>query len=103
MPGRRTPFALRILVVVTILAATLLRGIPSVAASQETASPEVVRSPDAMPATPVGRQLAWVLDVLGGDAQEMSEADITAHFAPALLAALSPAQALTTTRQFAAA
>ena len=39
-----------------------------------------------MPSTPVGEQLAWVLDQLNGGAASLTEADIEARFDPSFLA-----------------
>lgn len=57
----------------------------------------------AVPDTPVGRQLAWVLAALADGARALSAADITARFGPEFLAALPPEQAAAGTRQLATA
>ena len=44
-----------------------------------------------IPATPVGRQVSWALDQLNGAATRLSEADVTARFAPEFLADVMPA------------
>ena len=43
-----------------------------------------------------------MLDILAGEAQALTEAEITARFAPGFLAMLPPAQALATIQQIAA-
>jgi pimeloyl-ACP methyl ester carboxylesterase len=57
----------------------------------------------AIPATPVGDQLAWVLDQLNGAAASLSEADIVAHAAPRFLAEVPAPVVLDLLRQTAAA
>jgi pimeloyl-ACP methyl ester carboxylesterase len=47
-----------------------------------------------IPATPVGEQLAWVLAQLNGEAADLTEADITAHFTEGFLASFLPAPVL---------
>jgi pimeloyl-ACP methyl ester carboxylesterase len=44
-----------------------------------------------IPASPVGRQISWALDQLNGGAARLSEADVSARFAPEFLAAVMPA------------
>ena len=43
-------------------------------------------TPVAMPVTPVGDQLGWVLAQLNGGALTLTEAEVTAHFTPEFLA-----------------
>jgi pimeloyl-ACP methyl ester carboxylesterase len=50
-------------------------------------------SPVALPDTPVGEQLAWLLSQFNGDADQLTEEDIAERFDPAFLATL-PAQVL---------
>jgi pimeloyl-ACP methyl ester carboxylesterase len=45
-------------------------------------------------ATPVGEQLTWVLAQLNGEAADLTEADITAHFTEGFLASFLPAPVL---------
>ena len=44
-----------------------------------------------IPATPVGRQVNWAVDQLNGGAARLSEADVSARFAPEFLAVVMPA------------
>jgi len=46
------------------------------------------------PATPVGEQVAWALAQLNSGAAELSEAEVSAHFAPEFLAVVMPASEL---------
>jgi beta-lactamase class A len=55
-----------------------------------------------IPDTPVGEQLAWVLDQLGGDALVLDEQIINDHFAPAFLEQISAADLIDTFEQLAA-
>jgi pimeloyl-ACP methyl ester carboxylesterase len=49
-------------------------------------------APEAkIPTTPVGRQVRWALEQLNGGAARLSEADVSARFAPEFLAAVMPA------------
>ena len=63
---------------------------PHVAAAATTAAPQQPSLPDM----PVGLQLAWLLAMLNAGAGTLTEADLTAHIAPALLAVLPPEQLL---------
>ena len=72
---------------------------PHVAAAATTAAPQQPSLPDM----PVGLQLAWLLAMLNAGAGTLTEADLTAHIAPALLAVLPPEQLLGFLEQFAAA
>jgi hypothetical protein len=54
------------------------------------------------PDTPVGAQVAWVLGILNDKAGALSEEELTAHFAPELLAVLPPEQLVGTFQQLAA-
>jgi pimeloyl-ACP methyl ester carboxylesterase len=47
-----------------------------------------------IPSSPVGDQLVWVLAQLNGDAATLTEAELTAHFAPAFLTHFLPAPVL---------
>ena len=76
-----------LLVALTLLA---LLANPFPIAGQES-TPDT--APVVIPATPVGDQLAWVLALLNGGAATATEADMAAHFTPAVLAEL-PAPAL---------
>src|SRR6266487_1880929 len=48
----------------------------------------------AIPATPVGRQVAWALAQLNGGAVKLSAADITRRFSPEFLSVVMPASEL---------
>ena len=56
-------------------------------------------TPTALPDTPVGRQLSWVLGILNGD--PITVDDVTARFAPSFLSTLPATQAVASTQQFA--
>jgi pimeloyl-ACP methyl ester carboxylesterase len=51
-------------------------------------------SPPPIPATPVGDQLTWVLAQFNGEADALSETEISDHFAPAFLRTFLPAPVL---------
>ena len=70
----------------------LLPALPMAAAQPGT--PEVSAPPLELPTSPVGEQLAWVLAQLNGGAATLTEAELTAHFAPAFLANVLPAPVL---------
>ena len=57
----------------------------------------------AIPATPVGRQVAWALAQLNGGAAKLSAADITRRFSPEFLAVVMPASELVASLQRTAA
>src|SRR5436309_4040462 len=59
-------------------------------------SGDTVRPPAsaAIPATPVGRQVAWALAQLNGGAVKLSAAEITRRFSPEFLAVVMPASHL---------
>jgi hypothetical protein len=84
--------------VVLLVLATLLGPIRAVA--RDTTP---VGTPAALPTTPVGEQLAWVLGVLNDGARSLTPADVTARFAPAFLAAAPPEMAIGLTQQVAVA
>jgi pimeloyl-ACP methyl ester carboxylesterase len=71
----------------------LLVLLPPPAAAQEGTVPTSTPT-FAVPATAVGVQLAWVLAQLDGDADTLTEAEVTAHFAPAFLSNFLPPPAL---------
>jgi pimeloyl-ACP methyl ester carboxylesterase len=73
---------------------------PAIATAQD-ATPVAI--PEPVAGTPVGAQLAWVLDVLNDGARSLTPADMAAHFAPAFLGEVPPEQAILLTRQVAAA
>jgi beta-lactamase class A/pimeloyl-ACP methyl ester carboxylesterase len=73
---------------------------PAGATQADTATPVVTSA--VIPATPVGAQLAWVLDQLNGRAATLTEADAEAHFAPAFLAQFPTAALVDLLRQTAA-
>ena len=73
---------------VAVLAVAILLAGPLRAAAQE-ATPDA--TPAALPATPVGEQLGWLLGVLDGGASSLTPADVTARFAPEVLA-VAPAE-----------
>jgi pimeloyl-ACP methyl ester carboxylesterase len=53
-----------------------------------------------LPATPVSRQLRWVLAQLGGEAATLTEAEVRAHFSAEFLTIVtSPAELIATFRQ----
>ncbi|HEY7031383.1 MAG TPA: serine hydrolase [Thermomicrobiales bacterium] len=66
-------------------------------------TPTAVPSPRAvaLPDTPVGRQLGWVLGVLNGGAAALTVADVQQHFGPAFLAAVPADQLIATLRAIA--
>jgi pimeloyl-ACP methyl ester carboxylesterase len=70
----------------------LLPALPMAAAQPGT--PETSAPPVEFPTSPVGEQLAWVLAQLNGGATTLSEAELTARFAPAYLANMLPAPVL---------
>ena len=92
----------RFVIVLTIVVAlSNLRalGAPSMSAAQDTtpASPA-----EALPDTPVGEALAWVLTLLNDGAASLTSDEITARFAPAFLAAVPPELIVGLPRQFSA-
>ncbi len=88
---KRTKHRILVLaVVLAVLGALLAPGIGYVGAQDATPA----ATPPAIPATPVGDQLAWMLGQLNGGAATLTEADVTAHFAPVFLANFLPAPAL---------
>jgi pimeloyl-ACP methyl ester carboxylesterase len=69
--------------------ALLLAGAAPVAAQDGTPTDQVgTPSAAPLPVSPVGEQLAWVLDVLDEGATSLTAADLTARFAPAFLTAV---------------
>jgi pimeloyl-ACP methyl ester carboxylesterase len=84
-------------------ASILLAGAPgALAAPAQSATwrycpdPDAYRSqecsePPALPDSPVGTQLAWVLRQLAGGATTLTEAEVTAHYAPDYLSQVKPA------------
>jgi ORF 12 gene product N-terminal len=53
-----------------------------------------------LPATPVSRQLRWVLAQLGGEAATLTEAEVRAHFSAEFLTIVTlPAELIATFRQ----
>lgn len=88
---KRTKHRILLLVaILTVLATPLGSGFGRVGAEDATPAATTV----AIPATPVGEQLAWVLAQLDGGAATLTEADLAAHFAPAFLANFLPAPVL---------
>jgi pimeloyl-ACP methyl ester carboxylesterase len=84
----RTPHRLAALgSILTLLALVALRE-PAIAQGGTPATASV-----AVPATPVGDQLTWVLDQLNGDAAALTETEIAERFDPLFLIPL-PAPAL---------
>jgi beta-lactamase class A len=55
----------------------------------------------ALPDTPVGRQLGWILEVLNGGAAALTVADVQQHFGAAFLAAVPADQLIATLRTIA--
>jgi beta-lactamase class A len=57
-------------------------------------SPDAGAEPDGLnlPDTPVGRELAWLLDVINARGGAVSEAELREHFSAAFLAAVPPAE-----------
>src|SRR5206468_8272619 len=49
-------------------------------------------STTALPDTPVGHQLAWVIGEVNGSSTSLTDAEVTRHLAPKLLVALPSAQ-----------
>ena len=47
-----------------------------------------------LPATPLGRQLAWTLDQLGGDAATLTEAEVREHVSAEFLTVVMPPEAV---------
>jgi pimeloyl-ACP methyl ester carboxylesterase len=78
---------------------SLLFG-PALAASQGS-TPSA--SPAVLSATPVGDQLAWVLQELQGGAQELTPEGVTEHFVPEFLGEVPAEQIISLTQQLAAA
>jgi pimeloyl-ACP methyl ester carboxylesterase len=72
-------------VVVWALVGSLVLPVGVRAALDDPATPSA--SPVAIPSTPVGDQLTWVLAQLNGDASTLTQAGVEAHFTPAFLAA----------------
>jgi pimeloyl-ACP methyl ester carboxylesterase len=76
-----------------LVVALLLMPVRPVAAAQDgtilTGTPIA-----SIPATPVGEQLTWLLAQLNGGAATLTEAEVTAHFAPEFLANVLPAPVL---------
>ena len=70
----------------------LLPTLPIAAAQPGT--PGASAPPVELPTSPVGEQLAWVLAQLNGGAATLTEAELTAHFAPAYLTNVLPAPVL---------
>ena len=87
------------------IVALLLAAGPALGRVEAAAQPSPIASPTAgaVPDTPVGRRLAWVLATLENGAAALTEAEVSARFAPAFFAVLPPAQAVAGTRQAAAA
>jgi pimeloyl-ACP methyl ester carboxylesterase len=73
---------------------------PAIATAQ-VATPAPI--PEPVASTPVGAQLAWVLDVLNDGARPLTPDAIATHFAPAFLGEVPPEQAILLTRQVATA
>src|SRR5712691_8205665 len=53
----------------------------------------------ALPDTPVGQQLAWVIGEVNGSSGSLADAEVTRHLAPTLLVALPSAQFVQVARQ----
>ena len=81
----------RVLLVPLVAVLVLLPALPAAArdGTAPAGTPIV-----AIPATPVGEQLTWLLAQLNGCAASLTEGDITARFAPGFLANALPAPAL---------
>jgi pimeloyl-ACP methyl ester carboxylesterase len=79
------------LAAVLVLVGTLLLGGAQAGRAQD-ATPGA--TPAGLPDTPLGDRLAWVFAQLNGGAATLTEADLTANFAPAFLANVLPAPAL---------
>src|SRR5918999_5336094 len=47
-----------------------------------------------LPPTPLGRQLAWMLDQLAGDAATLTEAEVREHISAEFLTVVMPPQAV---------
>src|SRR5687768_18367859 len=77
-------------IVLAVLGTLLAPGSGRVGAQDATPAATLA----AIPATPVGDQLAWVLVQLNGGATTLTEAELTAHFAPTFLANFLPAPVL---------
>ena len=75
----------------SVLSAGLLGADARIATAEAT--------PPAIPATPVGEQLAWVLDELDGAVASLTEADLIAHASPRFLAELPAPLVLALLRQ----
>jgi pimeloyl-ACP methyl ester carboxylesterase len=75
---------MRRLLVPLVALVLLLPALPMAAAQPGT--PEASIPPAELSTSPVGEQLAWVLAQLNGRAETLTEAELTARFAPAFLA-----------------
>lgn len=67
------------------------------------ARPVTSVTPSAIPDTPVGRQLAWLLEQLNGGAETATAGEITDHFSPDYLALRTPEEMLSAGRDAAIA
>ena len=101
--------------VVALAAGTLLAAIGPLPAAQtggraRAAAPvalrravEIPQPHVAAPASPVGEQLGWVLDQIGGDARKLRQAEVGDHFTDRFLEALPTKTMLDTLRELARA
>jgi pimeloyl-ACP methyl ester carboxylesterase len=69
-----------------MVAAVLLLTTGGLTTAAEQTTPAA--APAALPGTPVGGQLTWVLAVLNGGAATLTPAEVSARFAPAFLSAV---------------
>lgn len=81
------------------IAAILAVSSPRATGAQGTPAPSV--SPVALPDTPVGHQLAWVLEVINSGAGELTAGEVQEHFSPDFLTAVPAAQMVSSTQAIA--
>jgi beta-lactamase class A len=83
-------------------AASLTPGpTPSATAATPSATPAASPAEVAIPATPAGDRLRWVVDTLNGDVAGLAEDDVADVFNEAFLAQVPPAQLVPALRQLA--
>jgi len=87
-------------VVMLVLTLVLGAGVSGALGPVPAARGEPAATPVAPPDTPVGRQLTWVLAVLGNDRAELTAATVTERIAPSFLASLPAAAAVAGTTAF---
>jgi pimeloyl-ACP methyl ester carboxylesterase len=81
------------------LGAILVIALSLLIVSQASAQ-DATTAPATLPATPVGDQLTWVLEMLSDGAQSLTTADVTARFSPEFLRVVPAEQVVALIQQY---